>query len=244
VGLPAVVLAGGLGTRVEGLTGGTIPKAMVAIAGRPFIDYKLLNLRAGGVREVIVLAGHLGNQLETHVDQSDSFGMSVRVLHEGPQLLGTAGALRNAIESLPEAFFLTYGDSLLLAPMQPVAAAFEQGAEDALMTVFRNEDRGGPSNVEVHDGRVTAYHKHPPEGCCTYIDYGLLVMRRDILRWVEPGAAADLAVVFDALIRSGSLAAFEVDAPFFEVGTRDRYRATAEYIVEHALWDEWTGTRA
>ena len=99
--LATVLLAGGLGTRVAGITGDSLPKAMLPVAGRPFIDYKLADLAAQGVTDVHLLVAHRAGPLCEHVGDGRAYGTRVHVIDEGERLLGTGGALRHAWRSCP-----------------------------------------------------------------------------------------------------------------------------------------------
>ena len=92
--LPVAILAGGLGTRLRAVSGSTLPKALVPVADRPFIDHKLEELRERGVREIVFLIGHGGDQIRRHVGTGADFGLNVTYLDDGPRLLGTGGAIR------------------------------------------------------------------------------------------------------------------------------------------------------
>src|SRR5215831_10398668 len=95
--MQCVILAGGLGTRMRPRTE-TVPKALLEVSGRPFVEHQLAWLAAHGVREVVLSVGHLGEQIEAHVGDGARYGLAVRYVNEGPTLLGTAGALRLAAE--------------------------------------------------------------------------------------------------------------------------------------------------
>lgn len=95
--LPTVVLAGGLGTRISAITGNCIPKVLVDVAGRPFLDRKLHELAAQGVEEVILLTGHQGNMVQEHLAINPPIGLRVLCVDDGPRLLGTGGAIAAAI---------------------------------------------------------------------------------------------------------------------------------------------------
>ena len=113
VALPVGILAGGLGTRLHTVSDSTLPKALVPVVDRPFIDHKLEELRARGVREVVFLIGHGGDQIRRHVGTGADFGLNVTYLDDGPSLLGTGGAIRAALPALGPSFWFTYGYSLL-----------------------------------------------------------------------------------------------------------------------------------
>ena len=141
-------------------------------------------------------------------------------------LRGTAGALRLAFESgvLRPAFFVLYGDSYLPIDYRAVWAAFEQAAGmDGLMTVFRNDQKWDLSNLIFDGQRVLLYdksRKDPRAAEMVYIDYGLSVLRREMIqREVPRSGVVDLAEVYRRLSVSGFLAGYEVHERFYEIGS-------------------------
>ena len=114
---------------------------------------------ARGCGEVVLCLGHLGEQVVEVVGDGSAFGLEVAYSFDGPELRGTAGAIRRALPLLGEAFFVLYGDSYLECDYAAVQRRFEAAGKLALMTVFRNEGRWDTSNVEFRDGRILAYDK-------------------------------------------------------------------------------------
>lgn len=223
--LPVVILAGGLGTRLRSVAP-DLPKALVPVAGRPFIEHQFALLRSQGVCDVILCIGMKGDVIERHVGDGSAFGMSVRYSREDPtKLLGTGGALVNAWPVLPREFFVMYGDSYLPTNFRAVADAFRIRQPPALMCVYRNEGRWDNSNTRMADGWVTFYSKRAQPGEADYIDYGLSVYQRDTLEpyrtWPMP---LDLATVQEDLVRQKKLAAFEVFERFYEIGKPEGLR--------------------
>ncbi|HEY5240265.1 MAG TPA: nucleotidyltransferase family protein, partial [Polyangiaceae bacterium] len=102
----AVVLAGGLATRMRPQTL-TVPKSMLEVAGRPFVDWQLERLAACGFNDVVMCVAHLAEQIEAHVGDGARYGVRVRWAHEGAKLLGTAGAIRATLELLEPGFLVT-----------------------------------------------------------------------------------------------------------------------------------------
>lgn len=228
---PVAVLAGGLGSRVAHLTGSHLPKALLPLDGRTFIDVKLEELREQGVEEVVLLVGHGSSALREHLGDGSAHGLRISWHEDGPSLLGTGGALRAALELLPERFWVTYGDTLLEVPMSEVEAAMADG-DDIVMTVLANADRWETSNADVSDGRLTAYRKGDPLGTHTHLDYGMLLMRRRAFRAWNSGDVFDLGDVVDEALEAGRVAAFEVTRRFYDVGTGEAYEATKRYLAE------------
>src|SRR5947209_5920718 len=156
--LPIAILAGGLATRLRPITE-TIPKALVEINGEPFLAHQLRLLAQGGVERVVLCVAHRAEQIRDFAGDGRGFGIRVDYSFDGPQLLGTAGAIRGAVPLLPDNFFVLYGDSYLPCDYLAVERAFLSSGKSGLMTIHRNEGRWDSSNVEYSEGRIVAYDK-------------------------------------------------------------------------------------
>src|SRR5437868_229467 len=143
--LPVLVLAGGLATRLRPITE-TIPKALVSVAGAPFIDHQLKLLRDHGFTKVVVSVAYRGDMIESHLRRRPRDGMQISCITDWPNLLGTGGAVRQALPALGDSFMVLYGDSYLLCDFGEVERAFRRSAMPALMTVLRNDNRWDKSN--------------------------------------------------------------------------------------------------
>jgi len=216
--LPVAILAGGLATRLRPLTG-TIPKALVDVNGEPFIAHQLRLLHRVGIEQVVICAGYLGESIQAQVGDGARFELHIAFVFDGPRLLGTAGALKQALPALGPAFFVIYGDSYLPCDYRAVQTAFVQSGKPALMTVFHNQGRWDTSNVEYAGGRIAAYDKQHPTSSMHHIDYGLGVFRRSAFDRVPDQQFHDLAVLYDDLLKDGELAAYEVHQRFYEIGS-------------------------
>src|SRR5437763_12304314 len=86
--IPVALLAGGLATRLRPITQ-KIPKALVELAGKPFIDHQLSLLRRNGIRRVVLCLGYLGEQVEQHLGDGSRLGMELRYSYDGDTLMGT-----------------------------------------------------------------------------------------------------------------------------------------------------------
>jgi N-acetyl-alpha-D-muramate 1-phosphate uridylyltransferase len=217
--LPSIaILAGGLGTRLGPHTA-AIPKAMVEVAGEPFVAHQLRLLAREGGREVVLCTGHLGEQIEQFVGDGARFGCRVRYSREEGPLLGTGGALRRAVPLLGDRFLVMYGDSYLPTRFLPVWLAFQRSGRTGLMTVFRNDGRWDASNVEFADGHIRQYDKERHSAAMRHIDYGLGAFAAAALSSYVPERRFDLAEVYCDLLWRGELAAYEVAERFYEIGS-------------------------
>lgn len=234
-----VVLAGGLGTRVAHLTG-DLPKALLPIDGRPFIDLKLAELVASGASEIVLLVGHGADAIQDHVGDhvgSRTFGdVPVRFVEDGPVLLGTGGALRQALASLPERFWVTYGDTLLEVPLEAVERWSETSALSCVMTVLCNEDRWETSNVSIDEqSRVTAYEKPARTGTYRYIDYGMSFLSAAAFAARPAETPFDLGDVLGELVAGRALGAWVVEERFHDIGTEAAWQETDAWARETSL---------
>ena len=227
--LPIAILAGGLATRLRPITE-TIPKALIEIAGEPFLGHQLRLLRAGGIREVVLCVGYLGEQVRDYAGDGSAFGLHVEYSFDGPQLLGTAGAIKRAVPLLGDAFLVVYGDSYLPCDYDAVARAFANSGKLGLMTVFRNHGQWDTSNVEFSQGRILAYDKANRTPRMQYIDYGLGAFRREAFDAVPDDRPHDLAAVYQSLLREDQLSAWESPERFYEIGSQDGIRELTEFL--------------
>jgi len=228
--LPVAILAGGLATRLYPETR-DIPKSMLIVAGEPFIAHQMRLLAGQGYRRIIMCIGNLGEQIEDYLRDGAAFDVEVAYSRETPEsLLGTGGALRQALPLLGEAFLVLYGDSYLPTPFGPAEAHFRASGALGLMTVFRNEGRWDISNVHYRDGRIVAYSKSQPAPDMRFIDYGLGGLRREALLRYDLGARFDLAEVYAGLARDGQLTGYEASERFYEIGSFQGWVETNTYL--------------
>jgi NDP-sugar pyrophosphorylase family protein len=212
------LLAGGLATRLRPATE-TIPKALLEVAGRPFAEHQVELLAGHGIREIVWLVGYRGRQIEEALGDGRRWRMRFRYVHDGPTPLGTGGALRHALPHLGERFFVMYGDSYLECDYDEVAARFVRSGKSGLMTVFRNDGLYDASNVEFDCGEIRRYDKTAASPAMHHIDWGLGVLASRALEAYADGVPLDLARVYQDLLASHDLAAFEVPNRFYEIGS-------------------------
>ncbi len=216
--LPVAILAGGLGTRLWPATQ-RFPKALVPVLGRPFVDYQLDLLREQGVERVVFCVSYLGEMIEEHVGDGAERGMDIAYVYDGPERMGTAGALKAARSALGERFTVTFGDSYLRCDLAAVEAAFVRSGKAGLMTVYRNANTLAPSNVLFTDGRMRAYDKAHPTPDMRHIDYGISMFESCVFDNVADDRPTDLTEVIHDLLARDQLAGYEVPTRFYEVGT-------------------------
>jgi NDP-sugar pyrophosphorylase family protein len=227
--LPVAILCGGLATRLRPLTE-TIPKALIELNGEPFLAHQLRLLSSRGIERAVLLVGYRGEMIQDFVGDGMRFGLQAEASFDGPQLLGTAGAVRHALPLLGEKFFVLYGDSYLPCDYSAVGDAFLHSGKRGLMTVFRNDGKFDASNVEYRDGQILRYDKKNAAPEMAYIDYGLGAFRASVFAELQEGVPCDLATAYQGLLSAGDLAAFNVPERFYEIGSPGGLEETSEYL--------------
>ena len=221
--MQCVVLAGGLGRRMLPHTE-SLPKSLLQVAGRPFVDWQLAWLAAESVDHVIMSIGYRGDLIRRHLGNGSRFGLRVSYVDEGDVPLGTGGALRLVVdqELAAKNFFVLYGDSYLPIHLGEIETTYFLRGTPVLMTVYRDREGLEHPNAVFDGVMVTRYQKgleNPPDEM-QFVDYGISVWQRDIVYSMVPkGAATDLADLFVVLSGSGQLAGLEAQERFYEIGS-------------------------
>jgi NDP-sugar pyrophosphorylase family protein len=230
----AMILAAGKGTRL-GALGAAVPKVLIEVGGRPLLAWHLDYLRQAGARRVVVNTHHHAEQVEAAVRDYDG-SLAVVCVHE-PELLGTAGAVRNALEQLGDGpFLILYGDIVVQDPLDGLIALHRERGAAATLVVHAADRAEGKGVVEVDaDGMVQRFaEKEEREAGPALINSGIYAIGREVIEPLERGTFSDFGRdVFPALARDGApLATFQFEHPVIDIGTPEGLalaRANAAY---------------
>jgi NDP-sugar pyrophosphorylase family protein len=228
--VPVALLAGGLATRLRPITH-KVPKCLVEVAGRPFIDHQLAMLRDNGIRRVVLCLGHLGALVTSHVGDGSRFGIDVSYSFDGDRLLGTGGALRRALPLLGDVFWVLYGDSYLDIDYRAIFNHFSSGHALGLMTVLHNGNQWDKSNALFDNGRLVAYDKRRPTPAMRFIDYGVALLRRVAVERIYKDEICDLADLYHDLVAAKEMVGYEVTRRFYEIGSPAGLEETQNYLA-------------
>ena len=231
--MQCVILCGGLAERLYPLTY-NIPKSMILVAGKPFLEYQIKLLECNGIKDIILCIGYLGEKIEEYFGDGLRFGVNIRYSRE-QKLLGTGGALKEASDLLDAYFFVLYGDSYcnieymnmcnvgLLIRLNMIA--------EAVMAVYKNKNKFDKSNVKFTDKYRILYDKNGGKEY-EYIDYGISYLSKKVLDLVPSGKFYDLADVFKTLSTTYRLIGYEVFNRFYEIGSVKGLEEFKSYIGE------------
>jgi NDP-sugar pyrophosphorylase family protein len=215
------ILCGGLGTRLGALTA-DLPKPMLEIGGRPFLERVVESFVSCGLRSFVLMTGFRSGVIEEHFGEGSRFGASIRYSVE-VEPLGTGGAVREAADLLGPRFVLTYGDVLRRFDYDRFVTAHRANC----LAVYPRRTEG---NTAVADGLVTRFDKGAKD--LPYVDAGFSVMSRDAVDLLPPGASSFEQVVYAQLAPRGELEGEVVDHDFFDIGTPDELARTRAVLEE------------
>jgi len=224
-----VLLAGGLATRLKPVTE-TIPKSMIEVAGKPFIEHQLSLIKKNSISNVIICAGKFGEMIKEFTEKRNSFGLNIKYSFDGSKLLGTGGAIKKALEYTGENFFVMYGDSYLTEDFSEIGKYYSSQKAKGLMTVYRNDNKFDKSNIEFSEGKIIRYDKRADDDKLNFIDYGLGILNRTAFDEFKDQEVFDLEKVYQSFLSKDQLAGYEVKERFYEIGSFNGLEETNKFL--------------
>ena len=221
----AVVLAGGRGTRLGSLTEDT-PKPLLAVGGRPFLDWVVDNLARQGVSEVLLTVGYRADAFEPWQAGRTS-GPVVSTFVE-PEPLGTGGALPLLGTRLQERFFVLNGDTLFDAPLLPLGRLLDDRDVAAAVALRAVEDTGRYGRVRLVERTVTEFSEKSGAGP-GLINGGVYALRRSAIEGLGSPSSIERDLL-PHLAAHGALRGLPSDGFFIDIGVPETYAEAQERV--------------
>jgi len=227
VSLKALLLAGGLGTRMRPLTE-SMPKPMAPVGNRPWLEQLVLHLKSQGIREFVMAVKYFPDRIQKHFGDGSRLGVQIRYAVE-PILLGTAGAIKNAEPLLGERFLVLNADIIQNAPIEPLLRFHEAHGGVATIGLIAVDDPTSYGVVELDgNGRILRFVEKPAkhEAPSNLVNAGIYILEKEVLRHIPPGREVSIErETFPQLIASGAgVYGKAIEGYWMDMGTRDRYR--------------------
>ena len=224
-----VILCGGKATRLYPLTK-KIPKSMMRFEGKPFLEQQLDLLKKNRIFDVVLCVGYKAEQIKKYFGDGKNFGVEIKYSSDKKRLLGTGGALKKAENLLEDSFLVMWGDSYLPFNFQKAIKFFKKSNKPGMMIVFKNLNKYEPSNVEVKNNLVKSYSKKRKTKKMKYIDYGISIYRKEVLKHLPKNQVCDLTRLQQALIKKRQLLAYPAEKRFYQIGSPDGLEELKNYI--------------
>jgi D-glycero-alpha-D-manno-heptose 1-phosphate guanylyltransferase len=231
--IPAVILCGGLGTRLRSVIPDQ-PKCLAPVGGQPFLEWLLTRLERHGFKRVVLCLGYRSGQVEDFIRRRGSGEMELRWVVEA-EPLGTAGAIKNAQPLLREDCFLVLnGDTILEVDYQRLIEAHCEQRALATLALRPSGSAGRYGSVRLAtDGRITGFYEKAPEANAAaaeegWISGGVYAFSQGIFERIPPAPASLETQVFPSLVGEG-LHGVPCDGYFLDIGVPEDYaRAQVE----------------
>lgn len=228
--MQVVILAGGRGVRLRPITT-EIPKPMVEVKDKPFLQYLLEYIKSFGYNNFLILVGYLGEVIEDYFGTGSTYGINIDYSYD-KELLGTGGALKKAEGKLDKKFFLVNGDTFLKINYKELEKTFFELKKSGIITVYENIQSEFTNNIQIGEANsILDYNKRNSDGL-TYVDAGVYVFQKEILKYIPPNLRCSLEEdVFQKLIRKKKLSAFISKEKFYDIGTIQRLKEIEEVLI-------------
>lgn len=219
--IQAVILAGGLGTRLRPYTL-LVPKPMLPVGPRPILEHIILWLKKNGITEVIITTGYLGKTIQDYFEGGKDWRVKIQYA-ASPHPLGIAGQLKSAESKLRESFVCVYGDAILEMDLNRLIqfhSAHSALATVALMKYSTNLKYGF---LETDKSGVITQWREKPE-ISGYINVGCYVMQKAFLRFIPPNQMYGMREAFEEAMKHGKVYGLKVNGRFTDIGDTKSYR--------------------
>jgi NDP-sugar pyrophosphorylase family protein len=233
-----LVLAGGAGTRLAGLYP-DLPKALVPVAGEPFLHWLVSWLRGERAQDFVFSLGHRGDQIEGWLRQAPAMSGTRWQAFQETEPLGTGGGVRACLSLCEQENMLVInGDGLLLSPLRPLGELFAAEKADGVLTgIFSaNTSRSGTLVVDDANRLMAFREKQPGEGL---INAGTYLFRKAALESFPQNGnlSMEYDVIPQLLAQGKRLAVHKIaaDTPFIDIGTPAAITAADDFVRRHLL---------
>jgi NDP-sugar pyrophosphorylase family protein len=229
--MKALVLCGGRGTRLRPYTT-VIPKPLMPIGDYPILEVLLQQLRAAGVRDVVLAINYMGQLFRAFFEDGARLGLNITyVTEEKP--LGTAGAVASSLELLGEDFLVTNGDLLTTLDFAALFAAHQQSANAATIGLFRREVKIDFGVIETGESGELARYREKP----TYhfdVSMGVNVLRRStVAQFIREHEYLDMPDLMMRLVDAGHrVGTYRADCSWLDIGRMDDYQAAVDLFEQ------------
>ncbi|MCC6276292.1 MAG: hypothetical protein IT289_00095 [Oligoflexia bacterium] len=200
------------------------PKALLPVGHQTFIDWQLQWLKCLGMNSVALSLGHGGEVIEAHLRTklgSPNYP-SLAFVYDGPELLGTGGAVKKHLHMLDQDFIVTYGDTIVFAPLNKLMTSHKDSKKPLTIVILENRNQGDKSNVVFTNQRFH-YDKFKTTPEMHHIDSGMLVISKEHFKSNSHEQKFDLASYMTKCCEQGLANPFLIERLFIELGSPAGY---------------------
>lgn len=230
----AVILCGGLGSRLGALTRDT-PKPLLPVQGRPFLEILIQEVSRYGVTRFLLLAAFQSEQIETFAQEVGArLGRDIVVeVSVEPERAGTGGALVHALPVLDERFYLFNGDSLLDTPLDALARLMNRPDAVAALALRHLDTAGRYGQVKCDGDRIISFGKKGDPKASAWINGGVYVLSRDLVGRLPAASSLEDDLLAPLAKEGGGIYGLKTDGFFLDIGVPEDFAKAQTLIPKH-----------
>ncbi len=224
----AVILAGGVGTRLRPLTY-TTPKPMVLINNRPYLEYLIELLKQNGISKIVLLLGYLYKKIVDHFGDGSNFGINIKY-SIGDVSFETGKRIKDAENLIQDHFLLMYCDNYLPLNLQKLIEYHNKNQTLATVTVYTNKDSITRNNIYVDEnGYVVKYDKSRTDKNLNGVEIGFFIIDKKVLN-LMPKNNFSFENMLPQLIEKRQLSGYLTDHRYYSIGSLERISKTEKFL--------------
>jgi NDP-sugar pyrophosphorylase family protein len=219
----AIIVAGGLGTRLRPLTY-DIPKILLPIHGKPIVEHTIRNLKKHGIKRIILSIGYKAEQIKKYLGDGLQLGIEINYSVES-EPLGTGGAVKLATNGLDKPFFLTWGDNLMDINFSKMCEDFVENQTSLIMALTPREDVENFGVAKLNGRKIADFVEKPKreDAPSNLINAGAFIVNPKCLDILPAGKSSIEKDCFEKLAPLGEISAFTHEGQWFPTDTLEKY---------------------
>ena len=230
----AVILAGGLGTRLLPYTE-NYPKPMIEINGKPFLSYIIEYLKDNGLTNILLLTGYKSEKILEYYGNGESLGVSIEY-SVGKTDWKTGRRLKRARNKLHNNFLLLYCDNFCPINLKDLFKFHEKHNSQSIVTVYNNKDFSTKNNMQISlNNCVQKYDKFRKSINLNGVDIGFFILQKKMIDDLPPGNYTFETILLPDLIIKKQLNAFRTDHKYYSIGSIERLPQTEKYLSDRKI---------
>jgi len=223
--MQAVILAGGLGTRLQEVAP-NVPKSMMLVGDKPLLEHQIILLQQNGITDIILVVNHLKEFIQVHFSNGSRWGVEISY-YEEKSPLGTVGGIKAIEDSLTEDFLVLYGDVMVDMDIQRLINFHQQTHSDCTLVLHPNDHPFDSDLVELDQlNQVTEFHPKPRSNSRYYrnmVNAGMYVLSKKVLSHLERNKKADFGKdVFPVIHNKLKMMGYNTSEYLKDMGTPER----------------------
>lgn len=221
--MKAIILAGGLGTRLRPLTD-TTPKPLLPVKGKPIIEHAILNFKKHGIEDIVLSIGYKADTIKEYFGDGSKHGVRISYCIED-QPLGTGGALKMASKGIGETFVAINGDNLADFDWTAAIDTHKKNSAKVTLQLFPVEDVTKFGIARLDDGRIIEFIEKPTveQAPSNLNNAGGYILEPEVLEVLPEGFCMIERDCFEKLAATGVVFAHHHEGQWFPTDTIEKY---------------------